>query len=41
MTYQYTWASEAFKKGCDSNREVSHTKCQWSKNVRAEAAKSF
>ena len=29
------------KKGGDLNRGVSHTKCQWYKNMRAEAAKSF
>ena len=31
-------ASEAFEKRGDLNREVSHIKCQWYKNVRAEAA---
>ena len=27
--------------GGDQNRDVSHTKCQWYKNMRAEGAKLF
>ena len=30
-----------WKKGGDLNREMCHIKCQWYKNVRAEAAESF
>ena len=29
------------KRGGDQNRDVSHTKCQWYKNMRAEGAKLF